>query len=364
MYVAGVGQHQMWAAQFIKYEKPRTWINSGGLGTMGFAVPAAMGAKLARPDAEVWAIDGDGCFQMTNQELATCAIEGAPIKVAIINNGNLGMVRQWQTLFYDERYSQTDLATHSHRIPDFVKLAEALGCVGLRCEREEDVVDVINQARAINDRPVVIDFIVGADAQVWPMVAAGTSNDEIQAARGIRPLFDDGGSGLVTVSTHTLSVLVEDKPGVLARVASLFSRRGFNIQSLAVGATEQKNMSRMTIVVNVEDMPLEQVSKQLHKLINVIKIVEQEEDNSVARELALIKVRADAGPRSQVIEAANLFRARVIDVAPDSLIVECTGTPAKFEALLRVLEPYGIREIVQSGMVSLTRGPRSITGNK
>ena len=191
IYVAGVGQHQMWAAQFVDYEKPRTWLNSGGLGTMGFAVPAAMGAKMGRPDAEVWAIDGDGCFQMTNQELATCAIEGLPIKVALINNGNLGMVRQWQTLFYGERYSHTDLATHSRRIPDFVTLAEALGCVGLRCEREEDVDDVINQARAINDRPVVIDFIVGADAQVWPMVAAGTGNDEIQAARGIRPLFDD-----------------------------------------------------------------------------------------------------------------------------------------------------------------------------
>jgi acetolactate synthase I/II/III large subunit len=194
VYVAGVGQHQMWAAQFIKYENPKTWLNSGGLGTMGYAIPAAMGAKFARPDAEVWAIDGDGCFQMTNQELATCAVEGAPIKVAVINNGNLGMVRQWQTLFYEERYSQTDLGTHSLRIPDFVKLAEALGCVGLRCERAEDVEDVINQARAINDRPVVIDFIVGADAQVWPMVAAGTSNDEIQAAKGIRPLFDDEGN--------------------------------------------------------------------------------------------------------------------------------------------------------------------------
>ncbi len=195
IYVAGVGQHQMWAAQFISYENPRTWLNSGGLGTMGFAVPAAMGAKMARPEAEVWAIDGDGCFQMTNQELATCAIEGVPIKVALINNGNLGMVRQWQTLFYGERYSNTDLSTHSHRIPDFVKLAEALGCVGLRCEREEDVVDVINQARAINDRPVVIDFIVGADAQVWPMVAAGTGNNEIMAARNIRPLFDDNEEG-------------------------------------------------------------------------------------------------------------------------------------------------------------------------
>ncbi|MBI3216410.1 MAG: acetolactate synthase large subunit [Mycobacterium sp.] len=191
IYVAGVGQHQMWAAQFVKYEKPRTWLNSGGLGTMGYAVPAAMGAKMARPEAEVWAIDGDGCFQMTNQELATCAVEGVPIKVALINNGNLGMVRQWQTLFYGERYSQTNLATHSQRIPDFVKLAEAYGCVGLRCERAEDVEDVIAQARAINDRPVVIDFIVGADAQVWPMVAAGTGNDQIMAARDIRPLFDN-----------------------------------------------------------------------------------------------------------------------------------------------------------------------------
>ena len=127
MYVAGVGQHQMWAAQFIKYEKPRTWLNSGGLGTMGYAVPAAMGAKFGRPDAEVWAIDGDGCFQMTNQELATCAVEGAPIKVAVINNGNLGMVRQWQTLFYEERYIQTDLATHSPPDPGLRQAGRGAG---------------------------------------------------------------------------------------------------------------------------------------------------------------------------------------------------------------------------------------------
>ena len=191
IYTAGVGQHQMWAAQFISYEKPGTWLNSGGLGTMGYAVPAAMGAKMGRPDAVVWAIDGDGCFQMTNQELATCAIEGIPIKVAVINNGNLGMVRQWQTLFYGERYSQTDLGTHKHRIPDFKLLAEAYGCVGLRCESREDVDKTIEAAMAINDRPVVVDFVVGADAQVWPMVAAGTGNDQIMAARGIRPLFDE-----------------------------------------------------------------------------------------------------------------------------------------------------------------------------
>jgi acetolactate synthase-1/3 small subunit len=163
-----------------------------------------------------------------------------------------------------------------------------------------------------------------------------------------------------TVNTHTLSVLVEDKPGVLARVASLFSRRGFNIQSLAVGATEQKDMSRMTIVVSVEDSPLEQITKQLNKLVNVIKIVEQEEDNSVARELALIKVRTDATTRSQVIEAVNLFRAKVVDVSTESLTIEATGTPGKLEALLRVLEPFGIRELVQSGVVSLSRGPRGI----
>ena len=188
IYVAGVGQHQMWAAQFVKYEKPGTWLNSGGLGTMGYAVPAAMGAKAGRPDAVVWAVDGDGCFQMTNQELATCAIEGIPIKVAIINNGNLGMVRQWQTLFYEGRYSNTDL--QSKRIPDFVKLADAYGCVGLRCEKAEDVDATIRKAMEINDVPVVIDFVVHADAMVWPMVAAGTSNDEILYARGLAPTWD------------------------------------------------------------------------------------------------------------------------------------------------------------------------------
>ncbi|MGW5646662.1 acetolactate synthase large subunit [Saccharopolyspora sp. NPDC003752] len=191
IYAAGVGQHQMWAAQFVGYENPRTWLNSGGLGTMGYAVPAAMGAKAGVPDKAVWAIDGDGCFQMTNQELATCAIEDIPIKVAVINNGNLGMVRQWQNLFYAERYSHSDLGTHKHRIPDFKLLAEAYGCAGLRCESKEDVDSVIQRAMEINDRPVVIDFVVGKDAQVWPMVAAGTGNDEIMAARGIRPLFDE-----------------------------------------------------------------------------------------------------------------------------------------------------------------------------
>jgi acetolactate synthase-1/2/3 large subunit len=195
VYVAGVGQHQMWAAQFIGYENPKTWINSGGAGTMGFAVPAAMGAKVGLPQAQVWAIDGDGCFQMTNQELATCAIEGIPVKIAIINNGSLGMIRQWQTLFYDQRYSNSNLGDKKSevmgtRIPDFVKLADAYGCIGLRCERKEDVDAIIEQAMAINDQPVVIDFIVHKDAMVWPMVAAGTSNSDISVARGMAPDWD------------------------------------------------------------------------------------------------------------------------------------------------------------------------------
>lgn len=189
IYTAGVGQHQMWAAHFIPYERPNTWINSGGLGTMGFAVPAAMGAKVSMPDNPVWAVDGDGCFQMTNQELATCAINDIPIKVAVINNESLGMVRQWQTLFYNSRYSNTDL--HSKRIPDFVKLADAYGCVGLACESPDDVDATIAKAMEINDVPVVVDFRVHRDAMVWPMVAAGTSNDDIKYARDLAPQFDE-----------------------------------------------------------------------------------------------------------------------------------------------------------------------------
>ena len=185
IYAAGVGQHQMWAAQFVKYEKPGTWLNSGGLGTMGYAIPAAMGAKVGAPDKTVWAIDGDGCFQMTNQELATCTLNDIPIKVGLINNNALGMVRQWQSLFYNNRYSNTDL--NSNRVPDFVKLADAYGCHGLRCETREEVDKTIEKALELNDAPVVIDFVVHKDAMVWPMVAAGMSNSEIKFARDMAP---------------------------------------------------------------------------------------------------------------------------------------------------------------------------------
>jgi len=193
VYAAGVGQHQMWAAQYIKYERPNSWLNSGGAGTMGYSVPAAMGAKVAEPDRVVWSIDGDGCFQMTNQELATCTINNIPIKVAIINNSSLGMVRQWQTLFYDGRHSFTDLNTGhgSAMVPDFVKLAEAYGALGIRVTSADQVDDAIKLALATNDRPVVIDFIVSRDAMVWPMVPQGVSNSYVQYAKDHAPTWGE-----------------------------------------------------------------------------------------------------------------------------------------------------------------------------
>lgn len=193
VYAAGVGQHQMWCAQFLPHERPNSFLNSGGAGTMGYAVPAAMGAKVAEPERQVWAIDGDGCFQMTNQELATCVINKIPIKVAIINNSSLGMVRQWQTLFYNERYSHTELNTGHERImvPNFVKLAESYGCLALRVTKKEEVDEAIKTALEVNDRPVVIDFIVSSDAMVWPMVPQGVSNSEVQYARVMSPEWDE-----------------------------------------------------------------------------------------------------------------------------------------------------------------------------
>lgn len=191
MWATGVGQHQMWAAQFLELEKPRHFISSSGLGTMGYGVPAAMGAQVANPDNIVWCIDGDGSFQMTNQELATCTTNGIPIKVALINNKVLGMVRQWQNLFYDQRYSHTDLNDgDDEQVPNFLKLAEAYGMAARRVDKPEDVDEAIEWALSINDRPVLIDFRVSKDAMVWPMVAAGVSNDDIRYARGLAPQWD------------------------------------------------------------------------------------------------------------------------------------------------------------------------------
>jgi acetolactate synthase-1/2/3 large subunit len=185
--VSGVGQHQMFASQYWKFNHPYTWVNSGGLGTMGFAVPAAIGAKVGRPDKMVWAIDGDGCFQMTAQELTTASLERIPVKVAILNNSYLGMVRQWQEMFYEERYSEVYLSPDT---PDYVKWAEAMGCVAFRCESPEEVQPTIDKANEIDDRPVVVEFRTDSNEKVFPMVPAGMTNDDL-----LVPPFQDGHHG-------------------------------------------------------------------------------------------------------------------------------------------------------------------------
>ena len=280
----------MWSSQFWQFDHPYTWVNSGGLGTMGFAVPAAIGAKVGSPARTVWAIDGDGCFQMTAQELVTASAERIPIKVAILNNAYLGMVRQWQELFYEERYSEVYL---SPDLPDYKMWAEAMGCVGMRVELPDEVVPAIEKANSIDDRPVVIDFRVDSDEKVYPMVAAGTSQ------RRHHPRPRAGQEALMrrsdaSTTHHILSVLVENKAGVLARVSGLFARRGFNIYSLAVAPTDDERFSRITIVVDVESTPLEQITKQLFKLINVVKISELDPADAVEREMMMVTVKAAA----------------------------------------------------------------------
>ena len=218
----------MWTSQYWKFDHPYTWVNSGGLGTMGFAVPAAIGAKVGRPDAMVWAVDGDGCFQMTAQELVTAAAERIPVKIAILNNAYLGMVRQWQEMFYEERYSEVYL---SPDLPDYKLWAEAMGCVGMRVESPEEVESAIEKANEIDDRPVVIDFRTDSSEKVFPMVAGRRQqrrHHHRPRARGGTSSSDRATPSDVT-APHPRRSLVENKAGVLARVSGLFARRGFNI---------------------------------------------------------------------------------------------------------------------------------------
>ena len=308
---SGVGQHQMWASQYWRFDHPYTWVNSGGAGTMGFAVPAAIGAKVGRPDRTVWAVDGDGCFQMTAQELVTATAERIPVKIAILNNAYLGMVRQWQEMFYDERYSEVYL---SPDLPDYVKWAEAMGCVGLRAESPRGGGAGHREGQR-HRRPT------GGHRLPHRRLREGVPDG---AGRGVQrrhrgPPRAGGGadpvSGTAPARHHILSVLVENKAGVLARVAGLFSRRGFNIYSLAVAPTdEDERFSRITIVVDVESAPLEQIVHQLDKLVNVVSISQLAPADAVERELLLATVEAEPAERSQVIQLVGVFGGEVVDV--------------------------------------------------
>ena len=261
IFATGVGQHQMWAMQYLLTERPRNFITSGGLGTMGYGIPAAIGAKAARPEATVVCVDGDGCFQMTAQELTTAVLDDLPIIVVLVNNGSLGMVTQWQDMFFDGRRSHVDL---SGGVPDYVKLAEAYGGVGMLVESEEEFEPALREALALN-RTVVIDCRVDPAEQCFPMIPAGAAAiDMVEYEEPVE----------AALVKHTISVLLEDKPGALARIATMFARRGFNIDSLAVGPTERDGVSCITLRVDCEHHTLEQIEKQIHKLVNVLRVTE------------------------------------------------------------------------------------------
>ncbi|SDZ42641.1 acetolactate synthase, large subunit [Saccharopolyspora shandongensis] len=293
IYVTGVGQHQMWAAQCIGFERPRSLITSGGLGTMGVAVPAAMGAKMALPEREVWAIDGDGCFQMTHQELATCVAERIPIKIAVINNGSYGMVRQWQNLFYDQRYSQSELNTVGSA-PDFVRLAEAYGCVGLRCTTIDELDDVVRRALEITDTPVVIDFQVPASEMVWPMIEPGVSNDDIAIARGMSPCWDtsivreeviarNASNKLACASPRAVFLVTRDTPYVVPRVTATVRRCGLTIDRMSLESRSGRQY--LELFLKSSGDRVESLMDSLRNLADVLecKAIEQEESHEYER---------------------------------------------------------------------------------
>ena len=342
IWTTGVGQHQMWAMQYLLCDRPRSFITSGGLGTMGYGLPAAVGAKAARPDATVVCIDGDGCFQMTSQELATSVTEDLPIVVVIVNNGYLGMVRQWQDMFFEERFSQVRLAQDS---PDYVKLAEAYGAVGLRAETEDELEG--DARRGAGVRPHGGRRLPRRSGRALLPDDPGGSrcprSRRVRTALGARPVI------------HTLSVLVEDKPGALMRISSMFARRGYNIESLAVGPTERQNVSRIVLRVDCEQRSLEQIEKQMHKLVNVLRVSELESGQAIERELALITVTAAPAQRAELLSIADVLGVRVADVGPNAIVFEVVGAPEQIDTFEELVRPHGIKELARTGRIGLAR---------
>ena len=287
-------------------------------------------------------ISGDGGFQMTMQELATAVSYDVPVVVCILNNGYLGMVRQWQDLFWNKRYSFTCIEVQ----PDFKMLAEAFGAVGLLVTEKDEIEPALREAHRL--RPPGGDRLPDLRRGERVPDGAGRSGDHRDDRRP-EPQGEE-------VMKHTLSILVENKPGVLTRVAGLFARRGFNIESLAVGLSEDPKLSRITIVIDGDEHPVDQVTKQLHKLINVVKIRDLDAGNSVSAELLIVRVAGEGDKRTEALQIAEIFKAKIVDVDRRALTLRVVGTNDKLEALLELLQPLGILEVVRTGTIAMGRG--------
>ena len=330
----------MWAAQFYRFDKPRRWINSGGLGTMGVGLPYAMGVKLAFPDADVACVTGEASIQMCIQELSTCKQYHLPVKIVNLNNRYMGMVRQWQEFFHGNRYAES----YMDALPDFVKLAEAYGHVGM--QHREAGRRRGGAARGLRHEgpPGIPRLHHRPDRERLPDGArrqGHLGNDPLRRAVAMR---------------HILSILVENEAGALSRVAGLFSARGYNIETLTVAPTEDTTMSRMTIVTTGSDEIVEQITKQLNKLVDVVKVVDLSEGKHIERELMLVKVRAAGKDREEIKRIADIFRGRIIDVTDKSYTIELTGTTEKLDAFLEALDRGAILETVRTGVSGIGRG--------